>query len=114
MTIPRGIRLVGEMPSGKVSSGHLYTHNNFKNNRNHASTLIGTVLQYVVNDSYHSPQNTYILFSRVSQCLSPRPNWGPPTTSPASECVHPKPKGGTNSAMGEGRGVPIPTTGEKD
>jgi hypothetical protein len=33
VTIPRGMRLVGEMPSGKVSSGHLHTHNNYKNNQ---------------------------------------------------------------------------------
>ncbi len=44
----------------------------------------------------------------VSQCLSPRPNWDPPTPSPASECARgappppPQPKGWAHLPAGEG------------
>ncbi len=47
----------------------------------------------------------------VPQCLSPRPNWDPPTPSTASECVPPlEQRGGavgvTDSPAGEGWGRP--------
>ncbi len=46
------------------------------------------------------PQTT--LIPRVPQRLSRRPNWDPPTTFPASECVPPtrKQKGGYSPAGG--------------
>jgi hypothetical protein len=61
-----------------------------------------------------SSQSTYI--PRVPQCLSPRPNWDHPTSSPASKCVpHPDQRGEANSPAGEGvgGGVQIGTTEEK-
>ncbi len=47
----------------------------------------------------------YMSISRVQQGLFPRPNWNPPTPSPAIKSAPPppEPKGGrTNSPAGEG------------
>ncbi len=72
----------------------------------HLTCTVAECLQSVGNTNYlvrykECTQSIYI--SRVPQCQSPRPNWDPPTPSPASECV-PQGGGGTHSPAVEGVG----------
>jgi hypothetical protein len=208
LTIPRGMRLVGEMPSGKVSSGHLHTHSNYEINPNpdvHCkdkmlkiwkkysqkrnigvsvpiSTFICLWANYIFPRwvclfcwrKYVDRSWEYINHSQTHECgnwgwgrdiprkgiykrkcrcsvlvrmyqnywsmteewdcvmntywriwsksdptphkipitksttvsVSPRPNWGPLPSSPASECVPPGTKGGDKLACGWGEGGP--------
>jgi hypothetical protein len=69
---------------------------------------------FVLCKRYIKAQSTYI--SRAPQCLSPRPNWNPPTRlSRKRVCPPPELKNedGHTRLRVSGWGVPIRTTGEK-